>query len=94
MANKPVVSIGWIIFWFIVFFPVGVVLLIIRVLPIIIDFAKDAETIATSNKQDPWTKVLPMEPKEKTVTCKGCGARTLIENGKAKECEYCGSLVK
>jgi len=105
MERRPT-SYGWIVFWFFIFWPVGVVLLIKRINENKIATLKNSYIErppyidATQNYYNyPYTTppyyMIPQtnQAQDTIVFCKGCGAAKKAIAGQMAECDYCGSHI-
>lgn len=88
MSNNKTMSWGWIIFWIIFFWPVGLIFLFQKLGRDKLAVLKNSKIVSIIAEQ------AVTKEQSCVVACKGCGAKNTVIIGQIGECEYCCSPIE
>lgn len=93
-TNKKAMSWFWIIFWLLLFWPLGLFFLFKRVTFSPENQEATSEQVQTLPEAAPAQRPNPETSKQqsKIVACSSCGANNILHDTTG-ECDYCGSAI-
>lgn len=83
-TEKKSIGWGWIVFWWILFWPVGLVLTIIKL------SSGNGSNSSIGGQAEQHNSAIEYE----NAKCPGCGALNKVIKGKSSTCEYCGVAIQ